>query len=140
LTALGKTLVFNRNLRYYIKVRVFKNTWFTRFADKESITDSELKDAVKQLEAGQADADLGGGVYKVRVARPGEGKAGGYRVIVFFRSEERTFFEYGFAKSDRDNINEGDLRVFKKRAKKVFSFTDEEIRDRLKNRSFIEVL
>ena len=121
-------------------MRVFKNTWFTRFADKEGITDSELKDAVKQLEAGQADADLGGGVYKVRVARSGEGKSGGYRVIVFFRSEERTFFEYGFAKSDRDNINEGDLRVYKKKAKKVFSLTDEQIRDRLKNRIFIEVL
>ena len=88
-------------------MRVFKNTWFTRFADKEGIADSELKEMVNQLEAGQADADLGGGVYKVRIARSGEGKSGGYRVIVFFRSEERTFFEYGFAKSDRDNIDEG---------------------------------
>ena len=55
-------------------------------------------------EAGQADADLGGGVYKVRVARSGEGKAVGYRVIVFFKSEERTFFVYGFAKSDRGSL------------------------------------
>jgi hypothetical protein len=66
----------------------------------------------------------GGGVYKVRIARSGEGKSGGYRVIVFFRSEERTFFEYGFAKSDRDNIDEGDLRVFKKRAKNAFLLTN----------------
>ena len=121
-------------------MRVFKNTRFARFARKEDISDDELRDVVKQLEAGQPDADLGGDVYKMRIARPGEGKAGGYRVIVFFRSEDRTFFEYGFAKSDRDNIDEGDLRVFKKRAKKVFSLTDEEIRVRLKNRSFIEVL
>ena len=70
-------------------MRVFKNTWFTRFAKKEGITDSELREAVNQLEAGQADADLGGGVYKVRIARPGKGKSGGYRVIVFFRSEEQ---------------------------------------------------
>jgi hypothetical protein len=47
---------------------------------------------VNRLEAGQADADLGGGVYKVRTARPGAGKAGGYRVIVYFRSQFRTFF------------------------------------------------
>ena len=121
-------------------MQVFKNTWFTRFADKEGITDSELKEAVKQLEAGQPDADLGGGVYKVRVARSGEGKAGGYRVIVFFRSEERTFFEYGFSKSDRDNIDEGELKEFKKKAKRVFSFTDEEIRDQLRRRIYIEIL
>ena len=121
-------------------MRVFKNTWFTRFADKEGIADGELKEMVNQLEAGQADADLGGGVYKVRISRSGEGKSGGYRVIVFFRSEERTFFEYGFAKSDRDNIDEGDLRVFKKRAKNAFLLTDEQIRDRLKKRIFIEIL
>ena len=45
----------------------------------------------------------------MRVARPGEGKSGGYRVIVFFRSEEQTFFVYGFAKSNRDNIDRGEL-------------------------------
>ena len=120
-------------------VRIFKNTWFARFASKEGITDGELKEMVNQLEEGQADADLGGGVYKVRIARPGEGKSGGYRVIVFFRSEERTFFEYGFAKSDKDNISERELKVFKKRAKNAFSYTDEEIKDLLKKGIFIEV-
>jgi hypothetical protein len=85
-------------------MRTFKNPWFTRFAAKEGITDEELKGIVNQLEAGQADADLGGDVYKVRKARPGAGKAGGYRVIVFFRRGERTFYHYGFATSDRANI------------------------------------
>jgi len=41
-------------------VRIFKNTWFTRFAGKENITDEELREAVNLLEKGQADADLGG--------------------------------------------------------------------------------
>jgi hypothetical protein len=65
-------------------VRIFKNTWFTRFADKEGITNTELKETVDRLESGQADADLGDDVYKMCVARLGEGKSGGYRVIVFF--------------------------------------------------------
>ena len=120
-------------------MRIFKNTWFNRFADREGITDNELREAANQLEAGKADANLGGGVYKVRIARHGEGKASGYRVIVFFRSKERTFFVYGFAKSDRDNIDKGDLRVFKERAKDAFASTDEEIRDRLRKRILIEV-
>ncbi|MDR1949001.1 MAG: type II toxin-antitoxin system RelE/ParE family toxin [Spirochaetaceae bacterium] len=38
---------------------------------------------VNQLEAGQSGANLGGGVYKQRIARPGAGKSGGYRVIVY---------------------------------------------------------
>jgi len=41
-------------------VRIFKNTWFTRFADKESITDGELREMVNQLEAGQVGANLSG--------------------------------------------------------------------------------
>jgi len=122
-------------LRYILYVRIFKNTWFNRFADREGITDGELIEAVNRLEAGNADANLGGGVYKVRLARPGEGRAGGYRVIVFFRSEERTFFEYGFARSDRDNINERELRIFKEKARKAFSFTGEQIRDQLRKKS-----
>src|SRR5215470_18971463 len=96
-------------LRYYLIVRVFKNTRFTRYADKAGISDNELREAVNRLEAGQADANLGGNVYKVRVARSGEGKSGGYRVIVLFRSEDKTFFVYGFAKSERANISEKEL-------------------------------
>jgi hypothetical protein len=102
-------------------VRVFKNTWFARFADKEGITDGELKEAVNRLEAGQADTDLGGGVYKVRIARPGEGKSGGYRIIVFFKIEDRTIFVYGFAKSVRENINSKELKAYKEAAKKYFA-------------------
>jgi len=120
-------------------VRVFKNTWFNRFASKEGISDKELLEIVDQLEADQADANLGGDVFKVRVARQGEGKSGGHRVIVYFRNEFRTFFMYGFSKSDRDNISEKDLKRFKLDAKKQLSITDEEIRLYLKDGIFIEI-
>ena len=120
-------------------MRLFKNTWFNRFAKKEGITDDELKEAVSQLEAGQADADLGGDVYKVRAARSGEGKSGGYRVIVFFKSEERTFFHYGFAKSALENINKGELKVMKRQAKKHFAQSDEQIKMQLMNGTLLEI-
>ena len=121
-------------------MRIFKSTWFARFADKEGITDYELKEAVNLLEAGLPDADLGGDVYKLRLARPGEGKAGSYRVIVFFRSKRRTFYVYGFAKAKRGNITEKELKIYKKDAKVDFSLTDEQINNYLKNRTWIEVL
>jgi len=120
-------------------VRIFKNSWFSRFADKEGITDSELKEAVNLLEADQA-VDLGGGVYKMRLARAGESKAGGYRVIVFFRSEKRTFYEYAFAKSNRGNINERQLKNFKKSAKVFLSSIDEQIENKKRKRDLIEIL
>ena len=121
------------------KARIFKNTWFTRFADKEGITDGELREVVNRLEAGQADADLGGGVYKMRVARSGEGKSGGYRVIVFFRSEDKTFYEYGFAKSDRANINQRELKLLKETAKEYLSMTPDQLRERIEQGKFVEL-
>jgi len=120
-------------------VRVFKNKWFTRFADKEGITDSELKEMVNHLEAGQAEADLGGGVYKVRVARYGEGKSKGYRVIVFFKSGERLFYVYGFAKSDRSNIDQKETREYKELAKKYLSLSDEIIEKAIRLGKFVEI-
>ena len=120
-------------------MRVFKNTWFTRFARKENISDKELMNIVGQLEAGQADADLGGGVYKVRVARFGEGKAGGYRVIVFFRSKMRTFYVHGFAKADLVNIGRKELVKAKNQAKTLFAMTDDQIRTALKEGILEEV-
>jgi hypothetical protein len=120
-------------------VRVFKNTWFTRFADKEGITDDELREMVNHLETGQAEADLGSGVYKVRVARPGEGKSGGYRVIVFFKSEERTFYVYGFAKSGRSNIDQKETREYKALAKKYLSLSDEIIEKAIQSGKFVEI-
>jgi hypothetical protein len=121
-------------------VRVFKYTRFSRFASKEGITDHELLEVVDQLEAEQADANLGGDVYKVRIARQGEGKSGGYRVIVYFRNEYRTFFSYGFSKNDKGNISKKELKRFKEDAKSRHSYTDEQIRKKKKNGTLIEII
>jgi len=126
--------------RYYIKVRVFKYTRFSRFASKEGISDKELLEIVEQLEADQADANLGGDVYKVRVARQGEGKSGGHRVIVYFRNEFRTFFVYGFSKSDRSNISKKELKAFKSDAIKDFKLTDNEIKVWLDRGGLTEII
>jgi len=74
--AYNKNLEIGSILLYYKKVRTFKNAWFNRFSRKEGISDDELRDVVDLLEKGQADADLGGDVYKQRIARSGEGKSG----------------------------------------------------------------
>lgn len=77
-------------------MKVFKNAWFGRYARKEKISADALWDAVYRAEKGLIDADLGGGVIKQRIARPGEGKSKGYRSIVIFRKGELSFFVYAF--------------------------------------------
>ena len=120
-------------------MRIFKNKWFVRFARKEAISDESLHEAVKRIEAGNYDADLGAGVFKQRVARPGEGHSGGYRVILCCKLEERAFFVYGFAKSDRANIAQDEAREFKKLAKILFAMTDEQLERMLQNKDFDEL-
>ncbi|MGC3874674.1 type II toxin-antitoxin system RelE/ParE family toxin [Halomonas sp. GXIMD04776] len=85
-------------------LRIFKNAWFARFARKQGISDAALFEAAHRVEKGLIDAHLGSGVIKQRVARSGQGKSGGYRVILLYRQAERVFFVYGFAKSDKSNL------------------------------------
>jgi hypothetical protein len=106
-------------------MRVFKTKVFVRFARSEGIADGDLCDAVRRAGAGLIDADLGGGVIKQRVARQGQGKSGGFRTIVLFRQGARAFFVYGFAKSDRDNIDAKELKAFRKLAQTMLAFDDE---------------
>lgn len=119
--------------------RVFKTRWFERFARKQKIGDGALVDAVARAEKGQVDADLGGEVIKQRIARPGQGKSGGYRTIIFFRRGRRAVFAYGFAKSDRPNIDADEERQFKEAAHHVLRLTEKQIDELLKNGDFMEV-
>jgi hypothetical protein len=86
------------------------------------------------------DADLGGGVIKQRIARPGEGKSKGYRSIVLYRRGDKSFFVYGFPKSDLGNIRDDEAEQFKRAAKLVFALSDEQIRLLIKNGQFEEVM
>jgi hypothetical protein len=108
-------------------MRVFKSKWFAKFARRKRITDAKLCDAVRNAGRGVIDADYGGGVIKQRIARPNEGKSGGYRSIVFFCKGERAFFIYGFAKNSQDNIDESDERDFKELAKTLLTISDMEL-------------
>ncbi len=120
-------------------MRIFLNKSFQRFANKESIDIDSLCLAVQRADAGQVDADLGGGVIKQRIARSNEGKSGGYRSIILYRTETLAFFVYGYAKNERDNITADELKAFKKLAKTVLSFDTEQLEASITAGVFIEV-
>ncbi len=120
-------------------MRIFKNKWFVRFARKESISEAKLREAVKDAEAGNIDADYGGGVIKQRIARPNEGKSGGYRSVILYRRGDKAFFVYGFLKSERENINEAEEQEFKKLAKVTFALSEDELAKLVKTGVYKEV-
>jgi hypothetical protein len=108
-------------------MRLYKNAWFEKFARKEKIGDRALIEAAGRAEKGLIDADLGGGLIKQRVARPGGGRSGGYRVIVFYRAGARAVFVYGFAKNDRANLNRDEVATFQAAAKVVLTLSEAQV-------------
>lgn len=121
------------------RTRIYKNRWFAKFARREGISDAMLVAAVDQANRSVIDADLGGGVIKLRVAREGGGKSGGYRTLVFFRHEERAVFAFGFAKSDKANLNAVELRTYKQAAKIVLGLTQAQIDTEVREERLFEV-
>ena len=117
--ALGATInIMIRQLKQ--QHRVFKSAWFAKAVRKARISDDELCQAIQQVLIGQCD-DLGGGVYKKRLSK------NQYRSIILSRSGTYWIFEYIFAKSDRANIDSGDLDDFRKLAKAYAALSTSQI-------------
>jgi hypothetical protein len=108
-------------------VRVFTTKSFARFGRRERIDKDRLCEAVERAERGLIDADLGGGVVKQRLARKGQGRSGGYRVLIVYRAQERAVFLYGFAKNERDNIDDDELARLRRAAEEMLTWNDRQI-------------
>lgn len=98
-----------------------------------------LRDAVRRAEGGLVDADLGGGVIKQRVARPGQGKSGGYRTLILFRQGDRAIFAFGFAKSAQANISKADLVLLRETAAEALGWSGEELERLVTSGALVEI-
>jgi hypothetical protein len=112
-------------------VRIYKTKWFARFTRREGISDNKLIIAIREAEKGVNDGELGGGLIKKRIAREGEGKRGGYRTIIVYRTQMRSVFVYGFSKSAKANLGAIELDAYKKLAQVYLSFSASDIAEAL---------
>lgn len=110
-------------------MRVFKGKHFGRWATGEAICDGDLWQAATEAFAGQFDADLGGYLFKKRIARQDGGKSGGYRTILGFRKSDssRIVFLYGFPKNARANITARERAALSATAASLIDATDAQI-------------
>jgi len=120
-------------------VRIFKTKPFNRFARRENLDDSSLLQAVFEIERGLVDADLGSGIVKKRVARKGEGKRGGYRMLIAMRARHRAVFLFGFAKNERDNIDSKQLATLQETAGFWLTAEDRGLEQAIEDGNLIEV-
>ena len=120
-------------------MRTFLNKQFRRFADENALSDDALCRAVREISTGLAHANLGGGVYKQRIARKGQGKSGGFRTIIFFKAHKVAFFILGFAKNVQDNLERNEIAGLKDLAGRMMSYDEKTIALALKNGALEEI-
>lgn len=107
---------------------LLKTKWFSKWASKNSLSDSDLKAAITDLIEDKGVSSLGGNLYKIRVSREHEGKSGGYRTLIAYKKDERAIFLFAFAKNEKDNLDRSELSALKKLAGDYISLDSEEIK------------
>jgi hypothetical protein len=119
-------------------VRIFKTKTLAKFTRQHGVSDDSLVDAVERAVRGLIDADLGGQIIKQRVARPGQGKRGGFRMVIGIRSD-RAIFLFAFAKNERENVDKTELMTLREIVASLLNADDKTIAQALKDGTLIEV-
>ena len=70
---------------------------------------------------------------------PGHGKRGGARTLVAFRRDDRAFFIYGFAKNERANISQKELKALKLLAATLLGYSRAGLEKAVRAGELIEV-
>lgn len=121
------------------EMRIFKTVYFHRLAAHEGLSDPQIVKIVEEMEAGLHNGDLGGGVFKKRIAIGSRGKRGGLRSILAFKKGDKAIFLYGYAKNVQENISRNEQEAFKKLAKAYLILNDLSLKELLNPGELIEV-
>ena len=106
---------------------IYKTRWFDRWACRQGLSMLSLCAAVHEMTKGLYDADLGGGLFKKRIARQGQGKSGGFRTLVATNRMNCWVFVFGFSKNERGNIDKGEAEALKRLAAHLLELTPQAI-------------
>jgi hypothetical protein len=118
---------------------VYKTRWFDRWARRQGLRDASLREAVDEMSRGLVDADLGGGLVKKRIGRPGYGKRGGYRTLLATNKNDRWVFVFGFSKNARSNIDQDEALALKKLATHLLSMSAQDVMQAERSGELLEV-
>lgn len=118
---------------------IYKTRHFSRWAGKTSLSDDLLRRAVEEMTNGLIDADLGGGVFKKRVALPGRGKSGSARTLLATNRDDRWIFILGFEKNERANISDKERDALRMLAKDLLGLSTGQLQNAVKEGALLEV-
>lgn len=113
--------------------------FFHRWADDVGLTSAVLARAIREIEDGLSDGDLGGGIVKKRLRVRGRGKSGGARVLLATNRRDRWIFVYGFLKNERANISGRELVALRGLSRDLLALTEEQIDGKAHEKILIEI-
>ncbi|MDE0154417.1 MAG: type II toxin-antitoxin system RelE/ParE family toxin [Gammaproteobacteria bacterium] len=120
-------------------MRIFKIREFSKWAAQEGVVDNVLRQVVAEMECGLVGANLGGQVFKKRVALGGRGKRTGVRTLLAYRMGSKAFFIYGFAKNVKDNVSPRELKALKAHSELYLNYNDGQLNQAIDSGVLIEV-
>jgi len=118
---------------------IYKTYHFNRWAGKTSLSDDLLRRAVVEMTNGLIDADLGGGVFKKRIALPGRGKSGSARTLLATNRDDRWIFILGYEKNERANISDKERDALRMIAKDLLGLSAEQLQKMVNEGALLEV-
>lgn len=119
--------------------RILKVKDFSRWQARDCLPDDALCKAIQEMESGLIDADLGGCLYKKRVARPRGGKSGGFRTLLSARIGNRYVFLHGYSKSEKANITLSEKRAMQYSGKVFLELTGKSLALAINSNVLVEV-
>ena len=118
---------------------IYKTHWFDHWAKKQDLTNQALCQAVQEMQQGLYEADLGGGLFKKRIAKQGQGKSGGFRTLIATNKGNRWFFVFGFEKTTRSNIGQKEQAALKRLAVELLHYPPQTIENLERANEIIKV-
>lgn len=119
-------------------MRYLKNKAFQRDLKDNHLNDEYMKEVLNDVFKGRL-APLGSKMYKIRAAKEGQGKSGGFRNIFFWKRDELIVFCVLFGKNEQDNLTSDEKKALKILSDEYDQLTEDEIKTLIKNNKFKEI-
>ncbi|MDR1830561.1 MAG: type II toxin-antitoxin system RelE/ParE family toxin [Candidatus Fibromonas sp.] len=112
-------------------MQIYETKKFKKWAAKNKISDEKLLNAISEIDSGLGIVNLGGDLYKARIAK-NKGKSGGYRTIIIYKKGFRSLFIHGYEKNDKSDISDVEKQFYKNYARDFLNYSKESIEKMLK--------
>jgi hypothetical protein len=119
-------------------MRYLANKTFQKDLNDQKLDDNYLHEVLDDIFKGLTQP-LGAKMYKIRAARKGRGKSGGFRNIFYWKKDEIIIFCLLFSKNEKDNLSQDEKKALKLLSEDYSNHTESDINTKIRNKVFKEI-